>query len=231
MCRQALCSKASHQDAFDEIASFSGVVESGLTFLSLGMLDLVPLLHAAVRDEEVVDPDHWNHGLLCAPMLGTTSASHDAPFAPQPERNMRTSMTLHFLLARQLWVTGNLDGLDVAIDLGLVDVDLLRFRRLLKWSHNFAHPLPGGRGATTNGLAGSYRLSRGWRRLAYRLTPCRGKLDIRISARYKFPSRLYWTIGFTLLRISSTTPGGTTTHLRLVKSTSCFGGSSAGPVT
>ncbi len=63
-------------------------------------------------------------------MLETTSASEDAPFAPQAIRQMRFSMLFNLPEGRLTGVTRRLEGIHFGVD-ALIDRDLLALSYIL----------------------------------------------------------------------------------------------------
>ena len=111
-------------------------------------------------------------------LLATTSALY-APFAPRAVRYVGAVVNCYRFCRWEFRISRDLQGLVVVLAL---DVDLTFLNGLFKRSQKAPYArTASGAGCTAIG-DGTYSL-RSWRPRAYRPRPCRGKLDISISAR------------------------------------------------
>ena len=169
MRHDRFCFGAPDHDALDDFAASASLVELLLAFWTrLELLELVPGLHPAARDEEVVQADDGDHRVALPAMGNSPSASEDAPLAPAPVRDVGTSVQLHLFVGGLAGIRSHLDVFGFFLDV-VLDVDLVAIVLLRCWSHQSSAHIPDRRrdARATSALPWSYRSARGRLPAAY----------------------------------------------------------------
>ena len=82
VCEDGLGQEAAHQDALDQLALLSQLVDLCLALGGHRLFQLLALLQARGRYEEVIEADNCYPRAVRAAMLYAAAPPEDAPFAP-----------------------------------------------------------------------------------------------------------------------------------------------------
>ena len=122
MAEDHLALETANHDAFDDLASFVGLLQGRVALAVAGELELGPDLHTTGRDVEVVEANLRDPRGSAASVGEASASAQDAKLAPVPVGNVEVSMFFDYFGAWQFGARSRLERLDAV---GFVDLDFL----------------------------------------------------------------------------------------------------------